>query len=125
MPLVPSELRRHRLRNTPTRDTPAELGLRRELHLRGLRYFVDRRVIVSGRRRPDIIFPRLRIAVFVDGCYWHACPEHGSVPKVNIELSRRKFESTLARDRDTDEMVRTAGWRCDSESTIRQSRPQQ
>lgn len=109
-PPASSELTRRRMLNTPTRDTPAELAIRRELHRRGLRYFVDRKVAGVGRRRPDIVFPRLQIAVFVDGCYWHACPEHGSVPKVNTEWWRRKFDTTVARDRDTDEILRAAGW---------------
>jgi DNA mismatch endonuclease (patch repair protein) len=100
-----------RMRRTGPRDTAPELELRRELHQRGLRFFVDRRVPASGaRRRIDIVFPRRHVAVLVDGCFWHGCPEHASWPKANAESWKAKIEANRARDRDTNERLRAAGW---------------
>jgi DNA mismatch endonuclease (patch repair protein) len=100
-----------RLKRAPRSDTGPELALRRELHSRGLRYFVGRSPITaSRRRRADIVFPRARVAVFVDGCFWHGCPEHMTWPKANAEWWRAKIEANVARDRRTDEQLREAGW---------------
>jgi len=99
------------MRRTRQRDTPGELELRSVLHRRGLRFFVDRAPLESDRRRrADIVFPRAKIAVFVDGCFWHGCPEHASWPKKNGEWWRQKIEANRARDRDTDQILRKAGW---------------
>jgi DNA mismatch endonuclease (patch repair protein) len=98
------------MQNTRRRDTPAELALRRELHSRGLRYWVDCRPISSLRRRADIVFPRLKVAVFCDGCYWHGCPEHGTWPKQNADWWRVKIERNRQRDADTDARLEGAGW---------------
>lgn len=98
------------MRNTPIRDTPAELALRRVLHSKGLRYRVDVRPESGLRRRADIVFSRARVAVFVDGCFWHACPDHGTSSKSNAEWWREKLRTNVARDRDTDERLRSAGW---------------
>jgi DNA mismatch endonuclease, patch repair protein len=100
----------HRMQNTRRRDTPAELALRSALHRRGLRFFVDRRPIAASRRRADVVFPRARIAVYVDGCFWHCCPLHGSLPKANQAWWRAKLERNRRRDRETDEMLHDAGW---------------
>ena len=62
------------------------------------------------QRRADIVFPRQRVAVFVDGCFWHGCPEHGTAPKANADWWRAKIESNIARDRDTDARLGAAGW---------------
>lgn len=86
------------------------MALRRELHRLGLRYRVDRVVIPGVRRRADVIFTRARIAVFVDGCFWHGCPTHGTRPKANAEWWVNKLEGNVARDRDTDRRLRDAGW---------------
>jgi len=93
-----------------TRDTDAELALRRELHSRGLRYRVNRRPEPNLRRSADIVFTRARVAVFVDGCFWHACPEHGTVPKSNSQWWSAKLSANAARDRDTDATLAAAGW---------------
>lgn len=61
--------------------------------------------------RPDFIFPKLRLAVFVDGCFWHGCPEHGTKPKGNAAFWRKKFAANIARDRRADRALRRAGWR--------------
>jgi DNA mismatch endonuclease (patch repair protein) len=90
----------------PRRDTGPELLLRRELHARGLRF----RVRSSLPGRPDIVFTRARIAVFVDGCFWHGCSEHGSLPKNNREWWREKLETNVRRDRVKDEALRALGW---------------
>jgi DNA mismatch endonuclease (patch repair protein) len=94
------------------RDSNPELALRRELRALGLRgYRVDARLPIEGvRRRSDVSFGPARVAVFVDGCYWHMCPEHGSAPKSNSEWWRNKFENTRRRDKDTDRRLLAAGW---------------
>lgn len=98
------------MQNTPTRDTPHELALRRELHRRGLRYRVDVRPVPSIRRRADVVFTRARVAVFSDGCFWHGCPEHVNWPKANAQWWQDKIATTKRRDRDTDERLRAHGW---------------
>ncbi|TLF78427.1 very short patch repair endonuclease [Nocardia cyriacigeorgica] len=90
--------------------TEPELALRRELHRRGLRYFVDRAPIRGQRRRADVIFPRRRVAVYVDGCFWHSCPEHATYPKNNAEWWAEKLAANVARDRATDAALIAAGW---------------
>jgi DNA mismatch endonuclease (patch repair protein) len=95
---------------TPRRDTPCELALRRAAHRLGLRFRVDR-PIVGSRRRADLVFARARIAVFVDGCFWHGCPVHGTWPKANAAWWRDKIRANMQRDRDTDAELVAAGWR--------------
>lgn len=97
------------MRATRRRDTAAELALRRALHALGLRYRVDA-ALPATRRRADVAFRRARVAVFVDGCFWHGCPEHGTWPKANAEWWRTKIETNIQRDRDTDFRLRAAGW---------------
>jgi DNA mismatch endonuclease (patch repair protein) len=84
--------------------------VRSELHRRGLRYRVDRAPIPGLRRRADIVFPRRRVAVFIDGCFWHGCPDHGTWPKANADWWRAKIEANRTRDRDTDQRLASAGW---------------
>ncbi|NKX89291.1 very short patch repair endonuclease [Nocardia coubleae] len=91
-------------------DTAPELALRRELHRAGLRYFVDRAPIRGQRRRADVVFPRRRVAVYVDGCFWHRCPEHATDPKNNAEWWAQKLAGNVARDRATDAALIEAGW---------------
>lgn len=93
-----------------SRDTEAEMRLRSLLHRRGVRYRVDAAPLPGLRRRADLVFPRARVAVFVDGCYWHGCPEHASWPKSNADWWRAKIEANRSRDRDTDERLTQAGW---------------
>ena len=98
--------------STQARDaTKPEMALRRELHRRGLRYRVQYRVPGIPRRRVDIAFTRARLAVFVDGCFWHACPEHCVVPKSNTQWWEWKFAVNRARDSDTDMKLGDLGWR--------------
>lgn len=99
-----------RMARTAQRDNPAERALRSELHRRGMRFRIHRKVLEGTRRTADIVFPRQRVAVFLDGCYWHGCPEHLTWPKNNAEWWRAKIEANIARDRDTDERLLDAGW---------------
>jgi DNA mismatch endonuclease (patch repair protein) len=93
------------------RDTQPELRLRSALHNRGLRYRCDLRVDVPALRvRPDIVFTRQRVAVFVDGCYWHGCPEHGSTPTRNGDYWRAKIVANQARDERVAAGLEAAGW---------------
>lgn len=99
-----------RLRRQRQRDTAPELALRRALHARGLRYFVDRAPLETHRRRADIVFPTQRVAVFADGCFWHDCPIHGTVPTNNHDWWVAKLRANVERDRDTDRALADAGW---------------
>ena len=93
------------------RDTFPELRLRSALHARGWRFRVDLRLDTSGAKpRPDIVFTRRKVAVFVDGCFWHGCPEHGSVPKSNRGYWVPKLARNEQRDRRNDEALGAAGW---------------
>lgn len=93
-----------------SRDTAAELALRRRLHSRGLRYRVHRRPIRAIRREADIVFGPARVAVFVDGCFWHGCPDHATWPRSNADWWREKIERNRQRDVDTDRLLAEAGW---------------
>jgi DNA mismatch endonuclease (patch repair protein) len=95
---------------TKRRDTPGELRIRRILHRSGLRYAIDARPLHTSRRRADIVFRRARVAVFVDGCFWHCCPQHRSQPKQNGAWWKAKLAANVRRDRDTDRELRSAGW---------------
>jgi len=98
-----------RMKRTRQRDNDLERTLRSELHKRGLRYRLHCKA-VGNRRTVDIAFIAARVAVFVDGCFWHGCPEHGTWPKNNAEWWRNKIEKNIERDRDTDRQLRLAGW---------------
>jgi DNA mismatch endonuclease (patch repair protein) len=93
------------------RDTKPEMAVRRALHAMGLRYRVDVRVIPSLNRRADLVFTRGKVAVFIDGCFWHGCPEHGTTAKTNSEYWGPKIERNRARDAETDMLLTSAGWR--------------
>jgi DNA mismatch endonuclease (patch repair protein) len=95
---------------TRSRDTAPEMALRRELHRRGLRYRVDMPVLPGLRRRADVVFTRQRLAVFVDGCFWHGCPQHGTVSRSNAVFWRDKIKTNVARDADTNQRLAQAGW---------------
>ncbi|MFC8405296.1 very short patch repair endonuclease [Streptomyces griseoincarnatus] len=92
------------------KDTGPEVALRKELYRRGLRYRVDTRPIPGVRRRADLVFLGARVAVFVDGCYWHGCPEHYRPATKNAEFWQRKINGNRDRDRETNEILRAAGW---------------
>lgn len=93
-------------------DTKPEVALRSELHRRGLRFRKDHPIRVEGRRpiRPDVVFTRARVAVFVDGCFWHGCPEHQVVPKSNPDYWIPKLRRNVERDREASAILAAAGW---------------
>lgn len=99
-----------RMSQQKSRNTGIEVVLRQELHRRGLRYRVHRRPIPAVRREADIIFGPAKVAVFVDGCFWHGCPVHATWPKSNEQFWRNKIEGNERRDRDTDQRLAEAGW---------------
>ncbi|MEQ8276429.1 MAG: DNA mismatch endonuclease Vsr [Deltaproteobacteria bacterium] len=102
---------KRRMERTRRRDTRPELELRRCLYALGVRgYRIDAKVIDGLRRRADIVFRRLRLAIYVDGCFWHGCPEHATWPKANAAFWRDKIETNRCRDRDTNEKLAGAAW---------------
>jgi DNA mismatch endonuclease, patch repair protein len=93
-------------------NTRPEVELRSALHRAGMRFRKNAPVTVKGRRiRVDVVFPRARVAVFLDGCFWHSCPQHGTKPRSNSDYWLPKLRRNLARDRQVDSLLRTAGWR--------------
>ncbi|MEV0244188.1 very short patch repair endonuclease [Streptomyces sp. NPDC050674] len=101
---------RARMSRQKSRNTEVEMALRRALHAAGLRYRVHRKPLKGVRREADVLFSRARVAVFVDGCFWHGCPKHATWPKNNAEFWRTKIEGNKRRDRDTDDRLASAGW---------------
>jgi DNA mismatch endonuclease (patch repair protein) len=99
------------MRATGRRDTAPEVALRRALHRLGLRFRVDRPIVPGLRRKADIVFGPTQVAVFVNGCFWHGCPQHGTWPKANAEWWREKIEANRLRDDDTDQRLLEVGWR--------------
>lgn len=99
-----------KMRRQGSRSTGPEMRLRRELHRRGLRYRVHRRILADVRRTADIVFGPSRVVVDVRGCYWHGCPEHGTRPRNNSGYWDAKLARNRARDSDTEQRLRTAGW---------------
>lgn len=93
-------------------DTKPEMALRKALHAQGYRYRKDLRLdLASGVRvRPDIVFTARRVAVFVDGCFWHCCPDHGSQPASNTWYWEPKLRRNVERDRAADTALGEAGW---------------
>lgn len=94
----------------PRRDSSPEVLLRRHLHGLGYRYRINTPVPGFPRRTIDIAFGRRRVAVFVDGCFWHLCPDHRSLPKRNGEWWLEKLEGNVQRDRETTEHLEAMGW---------------
>lgn len=92
------------------RDTKPEMAVRRAVHGLGLRYLVDARPLPELNRRADLVFRGARVAVFVDGCYWHGCPAHGTRARTNAEYWGAKIQRNRARDRDTDARLVAEGW---------------
>lgn len=99
-----------RMSRQRTRDTEPEVLLRRELHRRGLRYRVDAALPGMPRRRADILFTRAQVAVFVDGCFWHGCPQHKTTPINNRAWWVDKLARNIERDGQTDSHLRSLGW---------------
>lgn len=99
------------MRSNRGRDTSPELAIRRRLHAAGLRYRVSIRPLPKLRRTADIVFTRAHVAVFIDGCFWHGCPEHYQAPGRNAEFWLAKRTRNRERDAETDAMLVAAGWR--------------
>lgn len=93
-----------------TKDTEIELSLRRELFRRGLRFRLQGPAVPGTRRTADLEFRTAKVAVFVDGCFWHACPEHGTTPKQNGDWWARKLADNRRRDADSEARLVNAGW---------------
>ena len=104
------EKTRERLRRQRRRDTKPEVALRSALHRRGLRFRIDKKPLPNMRSRADLLFGPAKVAVFVDGCFWHCCPEHGSLPSNNREWWDAKLASNAERDRRVDRALDDAGW---------------
>lgn len=103
--------RRRNMQAIRSRDTRPEMAIRRALHRLGLRYRVAIAPEPSLRRRADIVFTKARVAVFIDGCFWHGCPTHGRKRfNHNVDYWPAKIKTNMARDRDTTEQLRQAGW---------------
>ncbi|WP_086792995.1 very short patch repair endonuclease [Streptomyces thermovulgaris] len=105
-----SAARRRNMQAIRNRDTKPEWLIRRLVHARGLRYRVAAKPLPGLRRTADMVFGPAKVAVFIDGCYWHGCPEHYVPPKTNPGYWSDKIARNIARDRDTDQRLKEAGW---------------
>lgn len=92
------------------RDTKPEMAVRRALHALGYRYRVDVRPEPNLNRRADLVFTRPKVAVFVDGCYWHGCPKHYTSPVTNASFWSGKIAGNRERDAETTRLLEAAGW---------------
>jgi DNA mismatch endonuclease (patch repair protein) len=106
----PDEALSRRMASYPRASTRPELRLRQALHALGLRFRVQVPVPGNRRRKIDVAFTRVKVAVFVDGCFWHGCPEHGTRPSRNAEWWAWKIERNRTRDLDTDQALDSLGW---------------
>lgn len=98
------------MRANRSRDTKPEIALRRELHRRGFRYRTNYRPLSSLRRTADVAFTKARLAVFIDGCFWHGCPDHYTAPIKNSEFWADKVSRNRERDAETNARLRLADW---------------
>ncbi|MGA5079837.1 very short patch repair endonuclease [Streptomyces griseoincarnatus] len=105
-----SAARRRNMQAIRSRDTKPEIMIRRLVHAAGLRYRVAARPLPDLRRTADMVFRPAKVAVFIDGCYWHGCPEHYVPPKTNSGYWSEKVVRNVKRDRETDELLTNAGW---------------
>ena len=95
------------MKRMPTKDSKPELRLRKAIYGLGFRYRLHRKDLPG---KPDIAFGPAKVAVFVDGCFWHNCPEHGTIPKNNREWWLEKFQRNRERDTLKDEQLKEMGW---------------
>ena len=110
VPSASSPAAQRRMQATRGQNTAPEMALRRELYQRGLRYRIQVAVIPGLRRTADLAFIKQRIAVFVDGCFWHGCPTHGTQSRSNPEFWAEKIRANVARDADTNRRLSDSGW---------------
>ncbi|MEU5286006.1 very short patch repair endonuclease [Streptomyces sp. NPDC020755] len=99
-----------RMSRQASRDTRPEVAVRKLLHAAGYRFRLNVRVPDMPRRTIDIAFTRAKVAVMIDGCFWHGCPVHATQPKSNAQWWREKLDRNMARDRETTEHLAAAGW---------------
>ncbi len=109
-PSPSSDAALRRMQAAKPRDTAPEKALRSALHRRGLRYRIDTKPLKELNRRADIIFRSAKVAIFVDGCFWHGCPIHGTQAKTNAEFWSFKIKQNQERDEDTTKRLEEAGW---------------
>jgi DNA mismatch endonuclease (patch repair protein) len=95
--------------NTRGKDNPREKAFRSSLHAAGLRFRIHLRALPS-RRTIDVAFPKQKVAIFLDGCFWHGCPDHGTWPKSNAAFWREKIEGNIARDAEFTNALMERGW---------------
>ena len=110
-PSPSSEAALKRMKAAKPRDTAPEIAIRSALHKKGLRYRIDVKPLKELNRRADIVFRPTKVAVFVDGCFWHGCPIHGTQAKANAEFWRRKIKRNKERDADTNKRLENSGWK--------------
>ena len=92
-------------------NTKPELAIRREIFRQGLRYRINLKISLPGRTvRPDVVFPRRKVAVFLDGCFWHGCPDHGRMPADPTGYWHAKISRNSARDSTVNSLLVDAGW---------------
>jgi DNA mismatch endonuclease, patch repair protein len=109
-PWASSPAVRRTMQGNRKRDTRPEVALRRVLHARGVRYRVAAKPLVDRPWTADVVFRGLRLAVFVDGCYWHGCPQHYALPRTNATYWGEKIARNQARDAQVDVDLKAAGW---------------
>jgi len=100
-----------RMQAAKPRDTAPEKALRSTLHKKGIRYRIDVKPVKDLNRRADVVFRSAKVAVFVDGCFWHGCPIHGTQSKANAGFWRNKIKQNQKRDVDTTKRLEEAGWK--------------
>ncbi|WP_281176541.1 very short patch repair endonuclease [Spirillospora albida] len=101
---------RKSMQSNKGRDTKPELALRRAVHAQGLRYRVSVRPLPKIRRTADLVFTKIKVAVFMDGCFWHGCPEHHTKSATNAAYWADKVKTNRRRDAETDRLLHEAGW---------------
>lgn len=111
VPPPSSEAALSRMRAAKPIDTAPEMALRSAIHRRGFRYRVDTKPLKELNRRADIVFRPTKVAVFVDGCFWHGCPIHATQSKANAEFWQAKIQQNQDRDLDTNRRLEEAGWK--------------
>jgi DNA mismatch endonuclease, patch repair protein len=109
-PPASSEQVRRRMQATRQRGTEAEVRLCEAVRNLGLRFRIDQPILATVRSRADLLFPLAKLAVFVDGCFWHGCPQHGTSPKTNRVWWMTKLKANRKRDARNNRALRKAGW---------------
>jgi DNA mismatch endonuclease (patch repair protein) len=98
------------MQGNKSRDTKPEIAVRSAVHALGMRYRVSARPLRDLRRTADLVFRNARVAVFVDGCFWHGCLAHHAPPRTNARYWATKIQGNKSRDEDTTERLRKEGW---------------